>query len=73
MPSRYRYGFSRLIGVLFSVVYRGSGKPLAGAPSTPEKTMFQTPLVQPPMLLSRVYHCCCEYGPTVPSILLSAM
>ncbi len=35
--------------------------------------MFQTPLVQPPTELSRVYHCCCEYGPTVPSILLSAM
>ena len=24
--------------------------------------MFQTALVQPPTVLSRVYHCCCEYG-----------
>ena len=55
------------------MVYGGEGKLLAGAPSTPEKTMFHTPLVQPPMVLSRVYHCCWEYGPTVPSILLSAM
>lgn len=56
-----------------SVVYGGFGKPVAGAPWTPEKVMFHTPLVQPPTELSRVYHCCCEYGPTVPSILLSAM
>ncbi len=56
-----------------SVVYGGSGKLLAGAPSTPENVMFQTPLVQPPTELSRVYHCCWEYGPTWPSILLSAM
>ncbi len=55
------------------VVYGGSGKLLAGAPSTPENVMFQTPLPQPPTELSRVYHCCWEYGPTVPSILLSAM
>ncbi len=35
--------------------------------------MFHTPLVQPPIELSRVYHCCWEYGPTVPSIFESAM
>src|SRR5262245_60452048 len=35
--------------------------------------MFHTPLVQPPIWLSRVYHCCCEYGPTVPETRESAM
>ena len=25
--------------------------------------MFHTPLTQLPIVLSRVYHCCCEYGP----------
>lgn len=35
--------------------------------------MFQTALAQPPTELSRVYHCCCEYGPTEPSMRLSAM
>ncbi|BFO17193.1 hypothetical protein SHKM778_35810 [Streptomyces sp. KM77-8] len=59
-PSRYRKGFSRESGVRSSVVYGGSGKPCAGAPSTPENTMFQTALVQSPTELSRVYHCCCE-------------
>ena len=55
------------------MVYGGFGKLCAGAPCTPENTMFQTPLIQPPIVLSRVYHCCCEYGPTVPMIRLSAM
>ncbi|CAM5673435.1 hypothetical protein SVIOM342S_01378 [Streptomyces violaceorubidus] len=35
--------------------------------------MFQTALSQPPTELSGVCHCCWEYGPTVPSIRLSAM
>lgn len=56
-----------------SVVYGGSGKLCAGAPSTPENTMFQTAFCQPPTEESRVYHCCWEYGPTVPSMRLSAM
>ncbi len=32
----------------------------SGAPSTPEKTWFQTPFVQPPTMLLRVNHCCWE-------------
>lgn len=72
-PLRYRNGFSRETGVVSSVVYGGSGKLWAGAPSTPENTMFQTPLSQLPIALSRVYHCCWEYGPTWPSIRESAM
>jgi hypothetical protein len=35
--------------------------------------MFHTAFSQPPTELSRVYHCCWEYGWTVPSIRLSAM
>lgn len=73
VPFRYRKGFSRETGVVASVVYTGFGKPCAGAPWTPENTMFQTPLSQLPIALSRVYHCCCEYGWTWPSIRLSAM
>lgn len=69
----YRNGFSRETGVLSRVVYGPLSKLVAGAPCTPENVMFQTPLVQPPTELSRVYHCCCEYGPTVPSIFESAM
>ena len=37
-----------------------AGKHWAGAPSTPEKTWFQTPFDQPPTSLSRVSHCCWE-------------
>jgi hypothetical protein len=56
-----RNGFSRLTGVLSSVVYGGFGKESSeGAPSTPAKTAFQTPLDQPPISLLRVSHCCCE-------------
>src|SRR5205085_2115578 len=72
-PLTYRNGFSRETGVVSSVVYGGFGKLCAGAPCTPEKTMFQTPLSQLPIALSLVYHCCCEYGPTWPSMRLSAM
>ena len=51
LPSTYRYGFSRLTGVLASVVYGPpqlgcAGKHWAGAPVTPEKTWFHTPLLQ---------------------------
>ncbi|MGX1247875.1 hypothetical protein RKD48_000386 [Streptomyces ambofaciens] len=60
LPSRYRKGFSREIGVVSSVVYGPVSKLLPGAPSTPVNVMFQTPLVQPPTELSRVYHCCWE-------------
>ncbi len=62
-----------MTGVCAIVVYGGFGKLCAGAPTTPENTMFHTPLTQPPTWLSRVNHCCCEYGPTVPVIRLSAM
>jgi hypothetical protein len=43
-----------------TTVYGGFGKLLAGAPVTPENTMFHTPLTQPPTCESRVNHCCCE-------------
>src|SRR3954468_12822417 len=59
--STNRYGFSRLTGVVSSVVYGGSGKPASdGAPSTPPNTWFHTPLDHPPMMLLRVIHCCWE-------------
>src|SRR5690606_27343305 len=35
--------------------------------------MFHTALPQLPMVLSRVYHCCCEYGRICPLTRLSAM
>jgi hypothetical protein len=71
--SVYRYGFSSLTGVVPSVVYGGDGKLCAGAPCTPENTMFQTEPFHEPMVLSRVYHCCCEQGPMFPVTRLSAM
>ena len=48
-------------------------KLVAGAPFTPENTMFQLEPLHAPYVLSREYHCCCEADSTVPSILLSAM
>ncbi len=61
LSSTKRYGFSRLTGVSSIVVYGGSGNPASsGAPTTPEKTWFQTPLLQPSISLLRVSHCCCE-------------
>ena len=76
--SRYRYGASLVTGLLGSVVYGPHdfvpGKHCAGAPRTPEKTWFQTPLVQPSRLLFLVIHCCCEPLTTVlPSNSVSAM
>jgi hypothetical protein len=52
-------------GLVSSVVYGGGFKGVVendcgGAPWTPEKTWFQTPFDQPPMLLSRTRNCCCE-------------
>jgi hypothetical protein len=46
--STYRNGFSRETGVVPSVVIGGDGKVDAGAPCTPENTMFQTEPFQPP-------------------------
>ena len=43
------------------MVYGGFGNVASdGAPSTPAKTWFHTPLDQPPIRLLRVSHCCCE-------------
>ena len=56
-----------------SVVIGGLGKLCAGAPFTPENTMFQTEPDQLPKLLSREYHCCCDTVETWPVTLLSAM
>src|SRR3954447_13005718 len=67
----YRNGASRVTGLVASVVYGpphgdAAGKHCAGAPTTPEKTWFQTPLLQPSSTLLRVTHCCCEPLITVP-------
>src|SRR4051812_8997333 len=43
-----RYGFSRLVAVVGRVVYGGLGNESGGAPATPEKTWFHTPLLQLP-------------------------
>src|SRR3954471_9892238 len=63
-----RYGRSRLCGVVGSVVYGavGSGNDCGGAPSSPAKTWFQTPLLQPSSALLRTKNCCCEPLITVP-------
>src|SRR4051812_50138121 len=59
-----RYGFSRLTGVVSSVVYGGAGNAGAsGAPSTPANTWFHTPLGQLATPLLRGSPCCC--GPVV--------
>src|SRR5262245_13915467 len=57
-----RYGRSRDAGFMSSVVYGfgGGGKFWDGAFTTPAKTWFQTPFVQPSMSLSRTRYCCCE-------------
>src|SRR5258708_38730914 len=59
LESVYRYGSSRVTGLVASVVYVGLGNDWAGAPTTPENTWFQTALVQPSILLFLVIHCCC--------------
>ena len=56
-----------------SVVYGGFGNDCGGAPWTPAKTWFQTPLVQVPTLLFRTRYCCCEPLTTVPESCESAM
>lgn len=68
------YGFSAIVGVAATVVNGptvGSADPLGagpqcdgGAPSTPLKTMFQTPPPHAPTVQSRENHCCCEPGTT---------
>src|SRR5690242_3615706 len=58
--STYRNGFSRVTGLCATVVYGGLGKPVAGAPVSPTKTMFQFCPVQPPFIaVSWVRNCCC--------------
>ncbi len=54
-----------MTGLVGSVVYgpphdAWAGKHWAGAPTAPEKTWFQTPLVQPSRALFRTSHCCWE-------------
>ncbi len=70
--SMYRYGFSRVTGVVDSVVQLFE-KSFAGAPCTPENTMFQFPPCQLPSEEFRVYHCCWDPLVTVPSTFESAM
>ncbi len=51
-----------------------AGKQVAGAPLSPEKTWFQTPLLHPSRLLLRTRNCCCDPLTTVdPFISESAM
>ena len=56
-----------------STVSGGFGKLWAGAPVTPENTMFQTPPDQLPKLLSLEYHCCWDTEETWPVTLVSEM
>src|SRR3954454_23431868 len=72
-PSTRRNGFSRERGVVSRVVYGGSGYDCAGAPCTPAKTWFQTPLLHPPTALLRTRYCCWEPLTTVPVNSESAM
>src|SRR3954452_21546520 len=58
--STCRKGFSRERGVVASVVYGGSGNDCGGAPWTPAKTWFHTPLLQERTSLLRTRYCCCE-------------
>src|SRR5205807_2995112 len=65
LESVYRYGASRVTGLVASVVYGpphddAAGKHWAGAPTTPENTWFQTPLLQPVIWLFLTINCCCE-------------
>src|SRR5258708_22264834 len=65
LESVYRYGSSRVTGLVASVVYGpphddAAGKHWAGAPTTPENTWFQTPLLQPVIWLFLISHRCCE-------------
>src|SRR3954453_8250055 len=76
--STYRYGASRVTRLVVSVVYGPqtlgcAGKHWAGAPSTPEKTWFQTPFDQLPTELLRVTHCCWDPLTIVSSNRESAM
>src|SRR5581483_4778751 len=79
LESVNKYGASRVTGLVASVVYGpphddAAGKHWAGAPTTPENTWFQTPLVQPSSRLFLTIHCCCEPLSTVlPSNSESAM
>src|SRR6478672_2572934 len=78
LPSTYRYGFSRFAGVVARVVYGpvqpSCGKHCAGAPTSPAKTWFHTPLLQPSSVLLRTRNCCCDPLTIVlPSNLESAM
>src|SRR3954447_14989957 len=63
--STYRYGFSREAGFVSSVVYgfgeaAVGGNDWAGAFTTPAKTWFHTPFVQPSMSLLGRGYCCCD-------------
>ena len=64
---------SRAVGVVARVVIGGLGKLCAGAPFTPENTMFHTEPLQLPKLLSFEYHCCWETLEAWPVTMLSAM
>src|SRR5579884_2842736 len=61
-----RNGSSRVTGLVGRVVYGGLGNDCAGAPTSPENTWSQTPLVQPSRLLFLTRNCCCEPLITVP-------
>src|SRR6266436_5367351 len=65
-PSRYRNGASRVTGLAANVVNVGLGKLCAGTlPVSPQKTWFQTALLQPSAWLLRARNCCCDPLTTV--------
>ena len=65
-----------MTGLVASVVYGGvppsrpevAEKLCGGAPLSPAKTWFQTPLDQPSRLLFRTMNCCCEPLTMVPPV-----
>src|SRR5260221_12206591 len=65
LESVYRYGSSRVTGLVASVVYGpphddAAGEDWAGAPTTPENTLVQKALLQPRILLVLIMPLCFE-------------
>src|SRR5689334_19267181 len=68
-----KYGFSRMTGVVATVVKGEAGQDPVGGWSSPTKTMFHTPPCQLVSVALRVKNCCCEPDVIFASIAESAM